>query len=266
MFIVTAVATAATAQPASEADRVTAAANALDVIGELDTGPTPVVIRASLTGKRARAMVAAARQIYDDVDKRFVAARTDTVPTVTLCLAATEAEYATLTAAFDDSPSPLGFYRSDLRVAVINLARGVGNLRHELVHPLIGDDFPGIPSWLNAGLGSLYGTAKPTKAGMEPQVNYRLKDLQRALAADELPTLDELVGSTHADVHGDRAMTFYALGRYLMLYLHRRGRLDATYAALRAAGTDTAAQREVLAAEIDEDAFRAWARKLKYRR
>jgi hypothetical protein len=256
----------AVADTPSEADRVAAAIEAFPAIGTLDTGPTPVTIRARLTGKRAKKMVTAARQVYDDVNTRFVAEREGDTAAVTIVLAATEKEYAAMTRAFDDSPSPLGFYRSDLRVAVVNLARGVGNLRHELVHPLLGDDYPGIPSWLNEGMGSLYGTARATKTGVEPLVNYRLEDLQRALAADALPTLAELVGSTYADVHGDRAMTFYAMGRYVMLYLHQRGRLDATYAALRGAAGDVDAQRDILAKEIDDDAFRDWARALRYRR
>ena len=250
----------------TEADRVRAACDAFAELGTLDTGPTMVVLRASATGARAAELVKVARAVYDDVNARFVAPRKDSSPPVTLCMASTQDEYTTLTAAFADVPSPLGFYRPDLRVSAINLARGIGNLRHELVHPLIGDDFSGIPSWLNEGMGSLYGTAKPTKSGMAFLVNYRLKDLQRALKAGTLPTLSELVGSTHADVHGDRAMTFYALGRYLMLYLDRHATLDATYAALRAAAGDADAQLAALTSSIDEDAFRAWARKLRWRR
>jgi hypothetical protein len=261
-----AIAAPVAADPPTEADRVTEAAAAFPVIGNLDDGPTPVVLRATLTGKRAKKMITAARQVYDDVNARFVAERSGETRAVTLVLAATEAEYGEIVAAFDDSPSPLGFYRPDLRVAVINLARGVGNLRHELVHPLLGDDYPNIPSWLNEGLGSLYGTSKPTKTGMEPKVNYRLRDLQRALRDDTLPTVAELVRSRYADVHGNRAMTYYAMGRYVMLYLHRRGRLDATYAALRGAAGDVDAQRDILAAEIDDDAFRDWAGKLRYGR
>ena len=251
----------------TEAERVRDACEALGELGELDTGPTHVVIHGSLTGKKAKAMVTAARQVYDDVNARFVEAREDRTEPVLLCLARTEAEYTTLTDAFDDdAPSPLGFYDPNLRVAVINLARGVGNLRHELVHPLLGDDYPRIPSWLNEGLGALYGTAKPTKTGMKPLVNYRLEDLQRALEAGDLPTLAELVASSYDDVHGDRAMTYYAMSRYVMLYLHRRGRLDETYAALRAAAGDVDAQTEILTKEIDEDAFHDWARGLRYRR
>jgi hypothetical protein len=249
-----------------EAERVRAAVEALPVIGAIDAGPTPVIVRGNLGPRRARAMVALARRIHADVGRRFVAERDAPAAPVTLCLFDAEAEYDAVAAVFDGgSPSGWGFYRGDLRVAVANLAAGTGNLRHELVHPLVGDDFPDIPAWLNEGMGSLYGTARATRAGFEPQVNYRLRDLHRAIAAGTLPSFAELVASDHREVHGARAPTFYAMGRYLLLYLHRRGRLDATYAALRDAGGDPDAHLAILRAEIDEAAFVTWVRGLRYR-
>jgi hypothetical protein len=94
-------------------------------------------------------------------------------------------------------------------------------------------------------------------------VNYRLRDLQSALAAGELPTLDELAASTPSDVRGPRAMVWYALARYLLLYVDRAGKLGEMYGKLRAAARDTRAQRAILAAYVDDDAFRIWARKLR---
>jgi hypothetical protein len=255
-------------RPPTEAERVRAAVEALPVLGEIDAGPTPVVVRGNLRPRRARDMVALARRVKADVDRRFVADRATPSSTVTLCLFDDADEYMAMVAAFDDDdPSAWGFYRGDLRVAVANLSAGVGNLRHELVHPLIGDDFPAMPAWLNEGMGALYGTAKPRGAdGFEPQVNYRLRDLQRAIRDGTLPSLAELTASDRADVYSDRAPTFYALGRYLLLYLHRRGRLDTVYAALRDAGADPAAHLEILRAEIDEAAFVRWVSGLRYRR
>src|SRR5262245_61578293 len=92
-----------------------------------------------------------------DAGGRGAAPGRDKAAPVTLCLTGTTADYQAFTRAFADVPSDLGFYRPDLRVGVANLGRGAGNLRHELVHPLVGDDYPEIPSWLNEGLGSLYG-------------------------------------------------------------------------------------------------------------
>ena len=253
-------------RPPTEAERVRAAVEALPVLGEIDAGATPVVVRGNLRPRRAREMVALVRQVKADVDRRFVAARATPAPAVTLCLFDDADAYAAMVATFDDDdPSAWGFYRGDLRVAVANLAASTGNLRHELVHPLIGDDFPAIPAWLNEGMGALYGTAKPTRDGFEPQVNYRLRDLQRAIRDGTLPSFAELVASDGDDVYSDRAPTFYAMGRYLLLYLHRRGRLDAVYAALRDAGRDPDAHLAILRAEIDEAAFVEWVSGLRYR-
>jgi hypothetical protein len=250
----------------TEAERVGAAIEALPVLGEIDAGSTPIVVRGDLGPRRARAMVALVRRVKADVDRRFVAARATPAPAVTLCLFDDEAAYAAMVATFDDDdPSAWGFYRGDLRVAVANLAASTGNLRHELVHPLIGDDFPSIPAWLNEGMGALYGTAKPTRDGFEPLVNYRLRDLQRAIADGTLPSFAELVGSDRADVYSERAPTFYAMGRYILLYLHRRGRLDAVYAALRDAGADPEAHLAILRGEIDEATFVRWVTGLRYR-
>jgi hypothetical protein len=140
----------------------------------------------------------------------------------------------------------------------------IGNLRHELVHPLLGDDFPAIPAWLNEGIAALYGTAKPTSKGFVFLVNYRLRDLQRALAHGDLPTLAVLAASTDADVRGERAAVFYAMSRYVLLYAERQGTLGELYAALRDASGDVARQRAILAHYVDERASRAWAAKLRY--
>ena len=132
------------------------------------------------------------------------------------------------------------------------------------MHPLLGDDFPGIPAWLNEGVAALYGTARPTKRGFEFLVNYRLRDLQRAMTAGTLPSLADLAASTDDDVRGDRAAVFYAMSRYVLLYADRHGQLGPLYAAMRDATGDREAQRAVLERFVDERAFRAWAAKLRY--
>jgi hypothetical protein len=178
--------------------------------------------------------------------------------------AAPQVRYGAVAAAFGDVPSELGFYRPDHRVALANLGRSLGNLRHELAHPLIGDDFPNVPTWLNEGIGSLYGTARPTDHGFEFLVNYRLRDLQRAQREGTMPTLAELAESTDADVHGKRAMVYYAMARYVLLYVDRRGKLANLYGELRAATGDVPKQRGILEAYIDERAFASWVARLRY--
>ena len=219
-----------------------------------------VVIRGELTRAQQKMALALVDGVVADVARRFGAGP---ATPVTLCLLGDPRRYDEEAAAFGDVPSEWGFYRPDLRIAIANVGQSIGNLRHELVHPLLGDDFPGIPAWLNEGVAALYGTARPTKRGFEFLVNYRLRDLQRAMTAGTLPSLADLAASTDDDVRGDRASVFYAMSRYVLLYADRHGQLGALYAAMRDATGDREAQRAVLERFVDERAFRAWAAKLR---
>lgn len=268
--IVAALAALGLLSPATAAAQDRRPADELPVLARLQDGPTPVIVRGELAVAQARAMVTLARQVYTDVNRRFVARapRARQLP-VTLCLLASERGYRdfVLRQFGPGDHSPLGFYDPNDRIAVVNLARGAGNLRHELVHPLLGDDFPGIPSWLNEGIGALYGTSVPGRGGrFRFLVNYRLRDLQAALRAGDLPDLDALVDADADEIYGDRAMVYYALSRYLLLYLEQQGELERFYRAVRAAGADPDAQRDLLGALVDQRQFVAWARGLRYRR
>jgi hypothetical protein len=236
----------------------------LPELGTIEHGRARVVVRGDLAKARAREAVQLVDQVIADVERRFTRPAEHADAPVTLCVLHDDASYRDVAGTLGDIPSPWGFYRPDRRVAIANFGQSIGNLRHELVHPLIGDDFPEIPAWLNEGVAALYGTARPTKRGFEFLVNYRLRDLQRALAKGELPSIGELAESTDADIRGPRAGMYYAYARYVLLFLDRKGKLDATYAALRDASGDVAKQRRILEAAVDEHAFRAWARGLRY--
>jgi hypothetical protein len=236
---------------------------ALPVLAELRTGPTAVVVRGELDPATARVALREIRAVYDDVARRFVSPAAARSP-VTLCLFATEAGYVRFVErTFGRGMSPLGFYRADRRLAVANLARGIGNARHELVHPLLGDDFAAIPPWLNEGIAALYGSARTGGGRARFRVNYRLRDLQAALRRGRLPAVDELAGLGVAAFYGPDVTTNYALARYVLLYVDRRGELDALYRDLRAAGS-VGDQRRLLRERIDDAGFRAWAARLRW--
>jgi len=260
------VAILAMAAPA-DADPADEAIAALPVLAELRGGATPVIVRGELTPAQARAALREVRGVYDDVARRFIAAAAGrAAPPVTLCLFASDAAYERFVRrVFGVVLSPLGFYRRDRRLAVANLARGVGNARHELVHPLLGDDFAAIPAWLNEGIAALYGSARIGVGGARFLVNYRLRDLHAALRRGALPSLDELAAAPADDFYGDRVATHYALARYLLLYLDRRGELEAFYREVRGAGGDVDRHRRLVAARVDERAFVAWAGRLRRR-
>ena len=238
---------------------------ALPIIGEL-SGPTPVVLRGHVEPARALVLLDQARSVHADVTRRFLAKSDRVSPPVQVCVFEDASYFAFVREVFGAGPhSPLGFYRADARVVVVNLARGVGNLRHELVHPLLGDDFPGIPAWLNEGLGALYGSARVERTRVTFLVNYRLRDLQRSIRQGTLPDLAGLTGSTSREVHGEQAAVYYAMSRYLLLYLERRGRLEAVYRGAREVGGERQAVLALVTEAVDYDAFVEWARRLRRR-
>lgn len=248
------------------------AVEALPVVGRLDApGGTRVVLRGTLSPGRAAGLTALAGAVQRDVARRFLSgASHDELPPVDVCLFESAASYeAFVTKVLDGAPAPsaLGFFDPRLRLVVANVgppgrsrgASSVGNLRHELAHALLHDDFPGIPSWLTEGVGSLYGTAVLEKSGrFRFAVNYRLRHLRAAKAAGAVPDLAALAGATAEQVYGDDVLTWYALARYLLLYLDERGTLRACFDELRRAQT-AAARRRALEAHVDFQDFLAWS-------
>ncbi len=259
---------AAAAPPSSNPTADAAAAVLqLPLIGRLD-GPTPVLVRGNVPRARAALLVAEARGVYADVSRRFLASSRRRSPPVHVCVFEDDAAYrAFVLAVFGEGEhSSLGFYRPDVRVAVVNLSRGIGNLRHELVHPLLGDDFPAIPAWLNEGIGALYGTARVKRDRVTFLVNYRVRDLHGAIRQGTLPRFADLTGASSAEVHGEHAALYYAMARYLLLFLEERGRLDTFYRDARAGEHDQAAMLQLIESRVDYEAFLTWARKLRRER
>ena len=250
---------------------------ALPILGRLDTGATEIVVRGDLRPRRARRMLRLARQAYDDINERFVlhpAARDPGAekagspaarPPVDFCLFDSSPEYERFVSAIfgERDLSSYGFYMSSHRLVVVNIARSSNSVPHEMVHPLLGDDFPGMPTWFNEGLGALYGKARERRGGMRFGVNYRLRHLKAAIRQDAVPGFEQLTSSSYHDVHGPQERTYYALGRYLLLYLERRDTLDDFYRDLRREEPTPARQLALLRRYIDRDEFIRWARRLK---
>jgi hypothetical protein len=173
-------------------------------------------------------------------------------------------------AAYGRPPStPFGFYMSAERKMVMNIATGTGTLAHELVHPLLAEDFPDVPSWFNEGFASLYEQSAWRGDRMVGLVNWRLPALQKALQAGTAIPLRELLGSTPARFYGDGCGVNYASARYLCLFLQERGHLAAFYRAFKAGFKDdpagVAALEKAAGAKLDalETAWREWVLKLR---
>jgi hypothetical protein len=232
-----------------------------------EEGQTRIILRGVLGKKRARRMEHLARAVQRDISRRFLTEKDKSgLPPVDLCLFASTRSYrAFVDDVFgkDYDSSDWGFYVPRRRLVVANIGASRGNLRHELTHALLDDDFPDIPAWLNEGLGSLYGSAVRTKKGFKFLVNYRLRHLRQALKAGLLPDLDELANSTRQDVYGLNSLAYYALSRYVLLYLDRRGKLEEFVQKLRQGPLTPGRQLKILKEYVDYDAFIKWTKKLR---
>jgi hypothetical protein len=242
----------------------------LPVIAHLRGGKTEIFVRGRLSPRTAQEAARQARWTYVDVNLRFVSGEPDASrPAVDLCLFETSRDYAAFVEQVFGAGSELpqsGFYMGSHRLAVADIARGMGNVRHELVHPLLGDDFPEIPPWVNEGIASLYGSARAEGTGVEFLLNHRLRHLHREMRRGRLPSLERLASSGYDDVHGARTATYYALARYLLLYLDERGELERFYHVLRRAPPSAERQLALLRHHVEYREFLSWARSLGPRR
>src|SRR5262249_60463255 len=96
-----------------------------------------------VAAKQRAEVVRVTDQVVADVSRRFTRAAAAADPAITLALLSSDKRFREVASAFGgELPSEWGFYRPDHRIAIANLGVSIGNLRHELVHPLIADDFP----------------------------------------------------------------------------------------------------------------------------
>ena len=172
-----------------------------------------------------------------------------------------------------EKPStPYGFYRSSDRTMVMNIATGLGTLSHELVHPLLAQDFPGVPAWFNEGFASLFECFSYGEDDcMKGHVNWRLPNLQKAIAEKKTVPLKELMATTTNAFYDDNRGLNYAEARYLCLYLQEKHLLQPFYKEFKAGfekeKTGVAALEKVCGkklAELEAE-WLPWVGKLRWR-
>jgi hypothetical protein len=129
----------------------------------------------------------------------------------------------------DDPDTPYGYYSPAHRALIMNISTGGGTLVHEIVHPFVRANFPKCPAWFNEGLGSLYEQSGERDGHIIGRTNWRLRGLQRAIKAGNVPTFEELTATTDAEFYGDDKGTNYAQARYLCFYLQEQGKLREFY-------------------------------------
>lgn len=237
----------------------------LPVIATIDGGRTPVVIRGALRRSHRRRAIRMARRVYADFNKRFarpMARGERPRAPVDLCLFPRARDYWRFVGEVygPGDHAGYGFYMPRDRLVVINWAWSQNNLRHEILHPLINDDFPGVPAWLNEGLSALHTSVRYRRGLPRFRDNFRLRHVRRAIRRDALPTWRQLARSTRRHLYGRRQQTYYSTARYVLFYLSRIGRLPEFYKAMRGA-TTRARQQELLERFVDRDDFVRWLRR-----
>ena len=166
---------------------------------------------------------------------------------------------------FGDRPdTPFGYSSPGHKALIMNIATGGGTLVHEIVHPFVAANFPGCPSWLNEGLGSLYEQSTGKGKRIIGLTNWRLAGLQEAIKNNRVPSFKTLTSTTDYGFYRQDPGTNYAQARYLCYYLQEKGLLVKFYHKFQAnckkdpTGYETL--KEILG-ENDMDAFKKkWER------
>ena len=168
---------------------------------------------------------------------------------------------------YQEPPStPFGFYMAGERKMVMNISTGTGTLAHEIVHPLIAEDFPRDPHWFNEGFASLYEQSRPQGKRMIGLVNWRLPRLQRALREKRPVPLSRLFTLDGDEFYGEARDLNYATARYLCLYLQEKGLLEPFYKEYRKDPSGPAILEKVTASTLEtlETEWSGWVLGLKY--
>lgn len=153
---------------------------------------------------------------------------------IVICLFESEGPYRRLAKQwFGDGEVPhFGFYRHADRVMFMNVSTGTGTLVHELTHALIAPDFPAVPNWFNEGLASLYEQCSISGNTITGLPNWRLPALQKAIRANELRPLKEMIEDPDF-YRRDLVGINYAEARYLMFWLQQKRLLRDFYRRFR---------------------------------
>jgi hypothetical protein len=131
---------------------------------------------------------------------------------------------------FREEPhTPFGYYSSRHRALIMNIATGGGTLVHEMVHPLMEEHFPGVPSWFNEGLASLFEQCGELDGRMVGLINWRYDGLCDAIASGKFESLERLMKSSTGEFYGNDQGDNYGIARYLCQYLQSKGKIEEYY-------------------------------------
>ncbi len=169
---------------------------------------------------------------------------------------------------FRDKPeTPFGYYSSVHRALIMNIATGGGTLVHEMVHPLMAQQFPGVPSWFNEGLASLFEQCGERGGKMVGLLNWRHKGLMEAIRSGAFESLERLMKTNTSQFYSNDQGNNYGIARYLCQYLQSKGKIEEYYTHFKAHfdadPTGIASLEAVLGEESMEKTQAAWLEWLK---
>lgn len=211
------------------------------------------------------------RGVYNAMYKDFLSKKID-YPIKVYLFKDKESYEAYHVKTYGKKPStPFGFYNSGDRKMVMNIGTGTGTLVHELIHPLLDHDFPGVPAWFNEGFASLFEACTFADDGsIKGLVNWRLPGLQKAIRDGGLVPLRTLISTTTDEFYGEKMGIHYAEARYLCLYLQEKGLLKEFYTSFRDGykeeKTGARALEKVTGKRVEdlEQEWIEWAKPLRY--
>jgi hypothetical protein len=129
----------------------------------------------------------------------------------------------------ESAPTEFGYWDRRERYIFTHTGLGTGPLLHELTHVLAEADFPGIPLWLNEGLGSLFEEYELKDGRIAGRVNWRLHRFKKESASGTSTPLNTLFTLDRTAFYGTQATTHYAAVRHLMLWLQEQGLVKTLY-------------------------------------
>lgn len=130
-------------------------------------------------------------------------------------------------------PTAQGYYDRREGYIFTQADGGFGPLLHEMVHVMAEADYPGIPAWLNEGLGSLFEEYEQDSDGIAGVNNWRLTRFKQEILAKRPVPLRTLFALDYKSVYGPNSLSYYATARHLMLWLQEQNKVLDFYAALR---------------------------------
>ncbi len=131
---------------------------------------------------------------------------------------------------FGDIPStPFGYYSSEHKGLIMNIATGGGTLVHEIVHPFMRANFPSCPPWFDEGLASLYEACQERDGHIVGLPNWRLRILKKAIGLKAVPSFYRLTSLDADEFYGENQGVYYSQARYLCYYLQEKGLLVRYY-------------------------------------